>query len=825
MVKHKRIPYDPPGKRKRKKQPDRRLRADQKYLTRRAVVMKGGIIGAFGVMAAKLGYMQLQEVDSYKKQAEENVIKTQLLPAPRGLILDRKGRPLATNRRAWELRVIPNDLPDRKTRPAERQHVLDTLVSALQIEDTLVVDEAALVKGNENTVFTRVAKLLGVSQADIPKQVDIWKRRVDAEDVLDLTPDGGLTPDKAAEIRAVYAEIPGVTVMNRLDYLIDYSWNPSMPVSVAKDVPREVALKLEANRMYLPGVELDDTVLIRDYVGGEVMSHVIGYVNTIAPGEIDDPAWRGKNGERLYEQNDVIGKMGIELGMEDVLRGRRGSQSVEQDASGLQMRIVPDSIKDPVPGKNVYLTIDLEYQNAVSEALQAQIKRAADAKKKVNADREKEGRPAWPIPRSGAAVAFDPRNGEVHAMVSYPFFDNRLFATGISPIKWDEYTKEGGPKAFLNRVTSEQYPPGSTFKIFLATSALGHGSLKTDTTYSCQGGIAIPSGNSVNLSDALKMACWTSWHEGMPGHQELDVYGAIEQSCDVFFYNVAQERYQPAGAFEPLYYYDYNLNTSTASGTHAFSGLGIDPFVDDLANKFRFGVPTGIEIGESPGYLDTPTKFQEATGESWTVGRTLNMSIGQGDFRATPLQMVYNAGMIAMNGKGYTPRLVHDTRTSEVQYGSAATATVPATATQDAPQDVKPATAFTLDQAVFDIVHEGMRRCTEGELGTARANGDGSSKWALTNPEGEDKITVAGKTGTSEYGPTDEVDGSTDTHAWFLCYAPLEKPEIAVAVVIEGGGEGSTFAVPVADAMLRGYFELTGKRPRGKVLDKKPMPV
>jgi cell division protein FtsI/penicillin-binding protein 2 len=125
----------------------------------------------------------------------------------------------------------------------------------------------------------------------------------------------------------------------------------------------------------------------------------------------------------------------------------------------------------------------------------------------------------------------------------------------------------------------------------------------------------------------------------------------------------------------------------------------------------------------------------------------------------------------------------------------------------------------------LDIIKEAMRRVVHGENGTARRNSDGSTKWPKTNPEGEEEILIAGKTGTAEFGLQDEDTGVRDSHAWFTCWAPLDEPEIAVAVIIEAGGEGSTFAVPVADGVLRAWFELTGRRARGVMLSQEPKPI
>lgn len=842
---HKRMKYDPPGQRKRKKRDDRHLRVDQVELNRRTLLMKTGLVGVFGTMAAKLGHMQLAQGEVHRKQAESNVISTQFLPAARGLILDRKGRRLAQNRRAWELRIYPNQLPSAETEPEERQRVLDTLISALQIEDTLVARKAGMRRGTENTVFSRVASMMGLSGEDAQDRINYWMSALDNEIYLNLTPNGGLTQDDAARFRASMNELPGIQVMNRLEWQIENQWSRRLPVTISKDVPRETALKLEANKMYLPGVELDDTALVRQYSGGEVMSHVVGYVRPVQAAEVDDPRWRGENGERVYDQNDVIGAVGIEVAMETELRGERGRQNIERDAMGVQMRVIPGSTKEPTPGKNVWLTIDLELQQAVGRALQEQIELAAEAKVAANERRLAEGRDReWRIPVAGAVVAYDPRNGEIHSMVSYPYYDNQLFISGISNRKWTEYIDPDGPKAFLNRCVDEAYAPGSTYKVFLAASALDRGSLNVNDVHGCTGAITVP--NTMDYNQRQDFACWTGWSGN--AHGNMDLYSAIEQSCDVYFYNVAPEREEPVGSPDPVFYWDYLLlQGNIASDTkHIFNGLGINPIVEDMTEKFWFGKRTGIEIADHPGRFPTPQwKLEMTQGEGWTVGDSLNLSIGQGDFLATPLQVAFNTGIIAANGEVRTPRLVKQLtddvprvsdqaaspQASPVAEGTPEAAEPSPTATEAA-EDVRtePDATLGISQEALDIVKEGMRRVIDGDFGTARQNADGSTKWPLLNPPDEltdgtiEKINVAGKTGTAEFGLPDNI-GAADSHAWFTAYAPIEDPEIAVAVIIEAGGEGSTFAVPVADAVLRGYFELTGRRKRGVVLPEDPMPV
>ena len=805
MARRKRIPYDPPGSRKRRRRYDGWLRADQVFLSRRLFLAKGIVASSFAVLAGKLGYMQLVEGTSYKARAKDNVIAEQTLPAPRGMILDRAGRTLAENRRSWEVRMIPGNLP---TDPGERRYVLDTLISALQLTDVLVIDPNAVPQGAADAVCRRVAKMLSYDDKDIDDVVASWKQ----QGVNGLVKVSNLTVDDAARFRSYKAELPGVNVMNDLDYLVTNIWDKDLEIKVKSDVPRQVAMTLDANSMYLPGVILDDSALVRFYQGGEVMSHIVGYVQGIDSVQLDDVRNKDRFGQPIYSLNDLVGKSGLEVALETELRGTKGVRSIERDNNGVTVRVLPGSETPPIPGKNVKLTVDLEMQNAAGKALKEQIDKAAAAKQTVNAQRAKDGKKPWAIPNAGTVVALDPRTGEVLAMVSYPYYDNSLFVTGLSSRKWREYTDPTKGKAFVNRATSEVYPPGSTFKTFLATSALHRGTLDTKQTHTCDGGIMVP--NTYNQAAGQRFACWVAWNNNK-SHGELDVYGALEQSCDVFFYNVAPSKSQASDAIEPTYYFDYNLNAGangqiTNNTHHAFNGEGITNIAEDMKTKFWFGRETGIEINEEIGlFPDEAWKTKVTNGEGWSVGDTLNISIGQGETQATPLQIAMNVAGIAANGVFQTPHLVHETLD---------------TAGKATSNKTKEAGKLGFKQEHIDVVKEGMRRVCNSPTGTAFANGDGSSKWKLTNPDGEEKIVVAGKTGTAEFGEVDKI-GARDTHGLFTAYAPFDKPEIAVAVVIEAGGEGATFAVPVADAVIRAYFELTGKRTRGTVLPKDKLPV
>jgi penicillin-binding protein 2 len=479
------------------------------------------------------------------------------------------------------------------------------------------------------------------------------------------------------------------------------------------------------------------------------------------------------------------------------------------DASGSSWRVVPDSTIEPVSGKNVALTIDLELQRAASEILRAGIKysnadrRAIEAADPTRRVKKESG--------AGAVVALDPRTGEVLAMVSFPHYDNQLFVDGISQRKYQEYTSDEANRPLLDRSLRGEYPAGSTIKPFLAAAALQEKTLDTAKTYTCTGAIQVPF--AWDESKGSYHPCW-AWRLG--GHQALDVYDAIEQSCDVFFYNVGAPR-QPLDEAKSdfLHYRDVTGEVRNLGEKHYFEGLGIELIKQNLMERFWFGNLTGIELpSEGRGLVPDPEWLARTyQGSGWSVSATINVSIGQGYFLTTPLQLALNTAAFANDGKILKPRLVRDAF------------------------DGRPAADVEVEPIVqrevgirkehMDVAREGMRRVVHGPTGTAPSSGGLQTKWPMTNPPDEPQILIGGKTGTAEIGEADENGLYDRQHAWFTCFAPYDDPEIAITVIVEDGGEGSAYAVPVADRVLRAYFELTGRRERGLVMrpDADPMRI
>lgn len=356
--------------------------------------------------------------------------------------------------------------------------------------------------------------------------------------------------------------------------------------------------------------------------------------------------------------------------------------------------------------------------------------------------------------RRGVVIAMNPHTGEILAMVSLPTYDNNLFAEGLSQ---EEYQRllDDPHRPLLNHAIADQLPPGSIFKIIPAAAALQEGVVTAHTRLNCPGIIMLP--NKYYPNDPERAQPFYCWKRS--GHGWLDVVDALAFSCDIFFYQVG-------------------------GGYEKFAGLGLERIVH-YAQLFGLGEPTGIELEqESPGLVPTARWKRLTIGENWSTGDTYNLSIGQGYLLVTPLQMLNVMAATANGGTLYRPRIVHHI-------------------TDAAGNIVRPfqpeiIRTLPISPQNWSIIQQGL----EGTVvyGTAtRAQVPG--------------VRVAGKTGTAQF--CDDIarqmgicrEGfAQPTHAWFMAYAPVENPQIALIVFIYNGGEGSAVAAPVAQEILDWYF-------------------
>ena len=426
--------------------------------------------------------------------------------------------------------------------------------------------------------------------------------------------------------------------------------DPFEPFEVKKGIAYETAMRLAIEAQSLPGFRLEDTA-IRSYLSNvHTLSHVLGYTGKINPEEFAEKRNAG------YRALDQIGKTGIEKSEETRLRGTPGSLLVEVDSRGRELSV--DGRTEPVAGQNLTLTIDLELQAFIES-------RISNVLTKLGLSR-------------ASVVAIDPRDGSIRAMVSYPTFDSNAFASGIDSELYAQLLADEDNPLFP-RALSGEYPPGSTFKPYVAYTALAEGLVGPSTSFLSTGG--------------LRIGEWffPDWKAG--GHGVTDVRSALAWSVNTYFYIIG-------GGFD------------------MFTGLGVERIADG-ARQFGFGSPTGIDLpGEADGFLPSKEWKEEAKGERWYVGDTYHLAIGQGDMLATPLQIAVANATIANGGKRFIPRLV------EMAGGAAEP---PGQASE------------TLDFAAIQIVREGMRQAVTigsarflsslalpvaGKTGTAQAPGD-----------------------------------------------------------------------------------------------------
>lgn len=512
--------------------------------------------------------------------------------------------------------------------------------------------------------------------------------------------------------------------------------SPYQPVRIASKVDRQAAFIIDENHLSLPGVTVD-VEPVRQYAYGPLLAHVLGYVGRI-PSEAADQYLEDES--LGYAPDDRVGLAGVEYSLEDLLRGTKGQKHIQVDAFEREILVVAE---EPAgQGYSAMLTIDVDLQRKVEEALRKGME-AANSK-------------------VGVVIAMDPRTGEVLTMVSLPAYDNNLFSGGISFEDYERLSTDR-TRPLINHAISGQYPPGSTFKVVPAATALEAGAISPNTRVTCNGTMYLP--NKFFPNDpkyAQRFYCWRK-----AGHGSLNVVGALMHSCNIFFY-------QTSGGFGDL------------------QGLGMERLAEG-ALAFGFGEPSGIELpGELSGLIPNDRWKRLNYGESWLTGDTYNAATGQGFVLATPLQVLNSVAAIANWGSLYRPQLVYQVIAADGQVVDA----------------LKPdlIRELPISQGNLDLVRQGMRLvCTPA--GTAY----------LLNVPG---VNIAGKTGTAEYPGVDEEGnlmldkfGNLPTHSWFTAFAPYEDPEIALVVFLDNGGEGSRTSVPIASEILRYYFGIPDEQP------------
>ncbi|HJU83540.1 MAG TPA: penicillin-binding protein 2 [Holophagaceae bacterium] len=451
----------------------------------------------------------------------------------------------------------------------------------------------------------------------------------------------------------------------------------------------------------------------RVYLGADLAGHALGYV-----GEVDEKIMKAEPDR--YQLGEIVGRAGFEASGNDRLKGKDGEKRVLVDQLGHEVASL-DRI-DPKPGRSLYLTLDAGLQQVMERAF-----------------KEKD--------EKGAAVAIDLRDGGILALYSSPSYDPNLFLNRLSQEMVDRYLRNPD-RPMLNRVTQGIYAPGSTWKLLMAIAGLEKGVIKPSTVFYCGG----------------RKTYYNREFRCDNTHGSLDLIGAIQHSCDIYFYEVAQR-------------------------------LDIDD-IYATAEKYGLTVPTGIDLPhELAPRVPSRAWKQRVKHEKWYAGETISVGIGQGAVGLTPVSLARFYGMLATRGKLFTPHLFYglrDESTGELL-----------------PAEPPPARATGLDPAIAAVLDEGLARVVTA--GTAAAS--------LEVRDVAKLAPFAGKTGTAQVATfVDRAHYARQAktlkdHAWFAGFAPVDHPQIAFAVIVENAGFGAESAAPVAAKMVKYWFVDRLKQP------------
>ncbi len=616
------------------------------------------------------------------------------------------------------------------------------------------------------------------------------------------------TVDDAKKVSACVSG-PGITQLVDLQDSIA----PYTPVAIDCDVSEQMAEVVREKAMDWPGVGIQIEP-IRDYPTGELTSDIIGFLGPIPASLEEQYVSLGFDPNR-----DKVGYSGVEAYYQDLLQGTPGKRVVEVDVAGQELGNLEPPIA-PVSGDNLVLTIDTRFQQATEAALTSWIDYWNSYFGQVRIS-------------SGVVIAMNPQTGEILSMASYPSYENNRMARFI-PSYYYEQLAQDPRRPLLNHAISDEFPPGSVFKLATAIGVLNEGIVKPTTVVDTPGFLTLTETFSPHDPGFQRQFVdWIYDRNGVldpGGFGHLDFYHCIAYSSDVCFYKLG-------GGYK----------------TEIPTGLDIER-IRQYARALGYDQQTGIDLlGEAAGLVPTPQWKRINRGENWSTGDTYIATVGQGYVLATPLQVLLSAATIANNGKQMQPTVVREVtdnagkvipvwrdadgnlynemtgKNGSPEWISTTDQTVytspPPNAWQISPFQPHERWDMTAQNLIEDFQCDGayctdLNRTKSVQPWVLQAVQQGM-RLAVTDPTGtlhnifkDMPIAVAGKTGTAEY--CDNVAqarnlcqfGDWPAHAWTLAYAPFDHPEIAIVAFAYNGGEGATVAAPIVHDVMNAYFEL-----------------
>jgi len=502
-------------------------------------------------------------------------------------------------------------------------------------------------------------------------------------------------------------DIPVPEVEARIEKGKNIPFNQPLPLAEDLSIPQ--VSEIEAHRITFPAIDVQN-VQRRNYRYGTMAAHVLGFMA--------EATEKDRKANPELKLQDLIGKKGVELVYDDFLRGKDGAQFTVVDSHGRTLNEYLPSRREPIPGKNVYLTLDFELQRRTEQYF---------------IDNE----------MVGAAVALDPRNGEILAMASSPAFDPNVYSRRFTPQVWKTITSNPF-KIEINRAIQGLYSPGSVFKIVMGMAGFANGVITPSTTYNC-------SGSAVFFGRRFR--CWKK-----EGHGAVNFERALKVSCDIFFYNTGAK-------------------------------LGVDK-IAEYSHKLTFGEISKIDLkDERPGLVPSEKWAREKQKRKWYPSETISVSIGQGPLLVTVLQTANMMASIANGGSVLRPhvlRVVEETGAD----GKAIRRRVESSVISELKL---PANALkSVQRALWKVVNE-----EGGTGGNARIAGlDVAGKTGTVQ-------VIAQRT----WVKAEDLPFKYRDHAWFASFAPTDNAEMVVVVFVEHGGHGGSDAAPLAKELYEARFQ------------------
>lgn len=578
------------------------------------VLFRLGLIVFVAIVGLRLYQLQVRENATWSTLADDNRFQLVEKSAPRGVIYDRNGTILARNRPSFAIALVPEDIPedDPDTPVDEEATEIERILRLLRVD----ADQELALRVGEimfrqlgRADFQEAVEAVGVTLQFVSVPGVVENAVENPED-----PGNAETEVPMIEIPDISQPLPVAGLVALIQKRIEFQrmGGSSTEIVILDLLGRNSAFQVSEEIYRLPGVRVNP-VPVREYVNGEDVSHILGFMGPIPAALASDYTESG-----YTNPNERVGLSGLEYTYQSELRGRPGYVNTEVDILGREIREVGQEL-EPVSGSNLVLGIDLRLQQAMRTALQKALDEQ-DAK--------------W-----GVTIAMDPMTGLVKGMVSLPTYDNNIFAEGIN----EEYLalEADDRRPLINYAIGGLYPPGSTFKITTATAALEEGIVGVNDTIVDSGPLLLPNRYFPDdMSQAQRFVSWNHKNGGVDG--AINASMALARSNNIYFYQVA-------GGYPPT----------------ELEGLG-PRRLSAWAEKFGYGSQTGIDLpGEVQITVPNDQWKRQLYAESWTTGDSYNMGIGQGFMLATPLQVLVASSAIASEGKVMVPQVVYQVTDAE----------------------------------------------------------------------------------------------------------------------------------------------------------------